>query len=132
MEVTYRRMRDALIQLSKGVQKGPAVDLVPVLFGEKPPIFLNKTMQFTPFNKSLDNSQVFPPLTPTPPPPHHNKNIPAITPGHFPIFPLHLKQCFHPLVKNLSMWFLTTIYQFCPCNMLIASMCFFLSSSRLL
>ncbi|XP_020273755.1 DNA-binding protein SMUBP-2 [Asparagus officinalis] len=56
-EVTYRRMKDALIQLSKGVQKGPASDLVPVLFGEKPPTFLNKALQFTPYNKSLDHSQ---------------------------------------------------------------------------
>ncbi|KAE9454850.1 hypothetical protein C3L33_13239, partial [Rhododendron williamsianum] len=30
-EVTYRRMKDTLIQLSKGVLKGPAADLVPVL-----------------------------------------------------------------------------------------------------
>jgi len=51
-------MKDALIQLSKGVQKGPAADLVPVLFGEKPPMFLNKSTQFTLFNKSLDHSQV--------------------------------------------------------------------------
>ncbi|KAJ6792790.1 DNA-binding protein SMUBP-2 [Iris pallida] len=56
-EVTYRRMKDALIQLSKGVQKGPAVDLVPVLFGEKPPEILKKTFQLTPFNKNLDHSQ---------------------------------------------------------------------------
>lgn len=56
-EVTYRRMKDALIQLSKGVQTGPAADLVPVLFGEKPPTFLNKPVQVTLFNKRLDHSQ---------------------------------------------------------------------------
>ncbi|KAG9449471.1 hypothetical protein H6P81_009436 [Aristolochia fimbriata] len=56
-EVTYRRMKDALIQLSKGVQKGPAVDLIPVLFGEKPPSVSNKAAAFTPFNKNLDHSQ---------------------------------------------------------------------------
>ncbi|KAL3841236.1 hypothetical protein ACJIZ3_025827 [Penstemon smallii] len=56
-EVTYRRMKDTLIQLSKGVQKGPASDLVPVLFGERPPTVLKKDIKFTPFNSSLDHSQ---------------------------------------------------------------------------
>ncbi|TYH02592.1 hypothetical protein ES288_A09G153200v1 [Gossypium darwinii] len=58
-EVTYRRMKDALIQLSKGVLKGPAADLVPVLFGERQPTVSKKgTVTFTPFNKNLDHSQV--------------------------------------------------------------------------
>ncbi|KAJ4963054.1 hypothetical protein NE237_022993 [Protea cynaroides] len=56
-EVTYRRMKDALIQLSKGVQKGPASDLIPVLFGEKPPSVSKKAVSFTPFNSNLDHSQ---------------------------------------------------------------------------
>ncbi|KAG8483716.1 hypothetical protein CXB51_023439 [Gossypium anomalum] len=57
-EVTYRRMKDALIQLSKGVLKGPAADLVPVLFGERQPTVSKKgTVTFTPFNKNLDHSQ---------------------------------------------------------------------------
>ncbi|GKV32632.1 hypothetical protein SLEP1_g41226 [Rubroshorea leprosula] len=56
-EVTYRRMKDALIQLSKGVLKGPAADLVPVLFGERPPTFSTKDVMFTPFNSNLDHSQ---------------------------------------------------------------------------
>ncbi|KAE9590741.1 hypothetical protein Lal_00023123 [Lupinus albus] len=56
-EVTYRRMKDALIQLSKGVQKGPAADLVPVLFGERAPTVSKKDVSFTPFNKNLDHSQ---------------------------------------------------------------------------
>ncbi|OVA19410.1 AAA+ ATPase domain [Macleaya cordata] len=56
-EVTYRRMKDALIQLSKGVLKGPAADLVPVLFGEKPPTVSKKSVSFTPFNSNLDHSQ---------------------------------------------------------------------------
>ncbi|XP_072956201.1 uncharacterized protein [Typha angustifolia] len=56
-EVTYRRMKDALNQLSMAVQKGPAADLIPVLFGEKPPAFLKEVIRFTPFNKNLDNSQ---------------------------------------------------------------------------
>eukprot|EP00268_Persea_americana_P016879 TRINITY_DN18026_c0_g1_i1.p1 TRINITY_DN18026_c0_g1~~TRINITY_DN18026_c0_g1_i1.p1 ORF type:complete len:281 (+),score=55.08 TRINITY_DN18026_c0_g1_i1:293-1135(+) len=56
-EVTYRRMKDALIQLSKGVQKGPASDLIPVLFGEKSPSVSKKPMPFTPFNSNLDHSQ---------------------------------------------------------------------------
>ncbi|XP_019053383.1 PREDICTED: DNA-binding protein SMUBP-2 isoform X2 [Nelumbo nucifera] len=56
-EVTYRRMKDALIQLSKGVQKGPAADLVPVLFGEKQLAFSKKGVSFTPFNSRLDHSQ---------------------------------------------------------------------------
>ncbi|GLT96111.1 hypothetical protein SLE2022_137570 [Rubroshorea leprosula] len=56
-EVTYRRMKDALIQLSKGVLKGPAADLVPVLFGERPPTFSKKDVTFTPFNSNLDHSQ---------------------------------------------------------------------------
>ncbi|OIV92335.1 hypothetical protein TanjilG_10545 [Lupinus angustifolius] len=55
-EVTYRRMKDALIQLSKGV-KGPATDLVPVLFGERVPTISKKDASFTPFNKNLDHSQ---------------------------------------------------------------------------
>ncbi|RWV92434.1 hypothetical protein BHE74_00048798 [Ensete ventricosum] len=38
LKVTYRSMKNALIQLSKGIQRGPAEDLVPVLFGEKPPV----------------------------------------------------------------------------------------------
>ncbi|KAI3905636.1 hypothetical protein MKX01_036545 [Papaver californicum] len=56
-EITYRRMKDALIQLSKGVLKGPASDLVPVLFGEKPPTVAKKDVSFTPFNSNLDHSQ---------------------------------------------------------------------------
>ncbi|CAL0310057.1 unnamed protein product [Lupinus luteus] len=55
-EITYRRMKDALIQLSKGV-KGPATDLVPVLFGERAPTISKKDVSFTPFNKNLDHSQ---------------------------------------------------------------------------
>lgn len=45
-----------MIELSKGV-KGPAVDLVPVLFGGKAPSFAKKPVTFTPFNKNLDHSQ---------------------------------------------------------------------------
>ncbi|MQM06152.1 hypothetical protein Taro_038973 [Colocasia esculenta] len=56
-EVTYRRMKEALVQLSKGVQKGPAADLVPILFGEKPPVTSKKVVPFSPFNKNLDHSQ---------------------------------------------------------------------------
>lgn len=56
-EVTYRRMKDALIQLSKGVQKGPAADLVPVLFGERLPAVAKKDVTFSPFNSNLDHSQ---------------------------------------------------------------------------
>ncbi|GMI70966.1 hypothetical protein like AT2G03270 [Hibiscus trionum] len=57
-EVTYRRMKDALIQLSKGVLKGPAADLVPVLFGERLPTVSKKgAVTFNPFNKNLDHSQ---------------------------------------------------------------------------
>ncbi|KAH7557294.1 hypothetical protein ACOSP7_026896 [Xanthoceras sorbifolium] len=56
-EVTYRRMKDALIQLSKGVQKGPAADLIPVLFGERPPTVTKKDITFKPFNSNLDQAQ---------------------------------------------------------------------------
>lgn len=56
--MTYKRMKDALNQLSMSVQKGPASDLIPVLFGEKEPTFLKQAPQFTPFNKNLDDSQV--------------------------------------------------------------------------
>ncbi|KAL1192442.1 Regulator of nonsense transcripts 1 [Cardamine amara subsp. amara] len=58
-EVTYRRMKDTLIQLSKGVLRGPASDLVPVLFGERQPTVTKKDakLSFTPFNKNLDQSQ---------------------------------------------------------------------------
>ncbi|CAI0377073.1 unnamed protein product [Linum tenue] len=57
-KITYRRMKDALIQLSKGVHKGPASDLVPVLFGERQPTVSKKDVTFTPFNSNLDHSQV--------------------------------------------------------------------------
>ncbi|KAL5538142.1 hypothetical protein UlMin_022594 [Ulmus minor] len=56
-EVTYRRMKDALILLSKGVQKGPAADLVPVLFGDRPPTVTKKDVKFSLFNSNLDHSQ---------------------------------------------------------------------------
>ncbi|KAH9678869.1 DNA-binding protein [Citrus sinensis] len=56
-EVTYRRMKDALIQLSKGVQNGPAAGLIPVLFGEQKPTVLKKDIAFKPFNSNLDHSQ---------------------------------------------------------------------------
>lgn len=56
-EVTYRRLKDVLIQLNKGVQKGPAADLVPVLFGERPPAFSKKDTTVRPFNTDLDHSQ---------------------------------------------------------------------------
>ncbi|XP_050229046.1 uncharacterized protein LOC126678192 isoform X2 [Mercurialis annua] len=56
-EVTYRRMKDTLIQLSKGIQRGPASDLVPVLFGESLPTMSKKDVTFTPFNSNLDHSQ---------------------------------------------------------------------------
>ncbi|KAF5750201.1 DNA-binding protein SMUBP-2 [Tripterygium wilfordii] len=56
-EVTYRRMKDTLIQLSKGIHKGPAADLVPVLFGERPPTLSKKNATFTSFNRNLDHSQ---------------------------------------------------------------------------
>ncbi|XP_078429994.1 DNA-binding protein isoform X2 [Wolffia australiana] len=56
-EVTYLRMKDALNQLSKGVQKGPATDLVPVLFGEKPSTVAKKAASLSLFNKNLDHSQ---------------------------------------------------------------------------
>ncbi|CAA7395424.1 unnamed protein product [Spirodela intermedia] len=56
-EVTYLRMKGALIQLSKGVQKGPAADLVPVLFGEKPSAIAKKAVPLSLFNKNLDHSQ---------------------------------------------------------------------------
>ncbi|KAG0454796.1 hypothetical protein HPP92_024088 [Vanilla planifolia] len=54
-EVTYCKMKDALVALSK--QNGPAIDVISVLFGEKPPLFSKNIMQFTPFNKNLDHSQ---------------------------------------------------------------------------
>ncbi|KAK3146809.1 hypothetical protein QOZ80_3BG0272350 [Eleusine coracana subsp. coracana] len=55
-EVTYRRMKDALIQLSKAVQTGPSANLVPVLFGEKTPTRSKDAMKFSPCNKNLDDS----------------------------------------------------------------------------
>ncbi|CAL5401971.1 unnamed protein product [Camellia sinensis] len=56
-EVTYRRIKDTLIQLSKGVLRGPAADLVPVLFGERPPTVSKKDVTFSLFNTNLDHSQ---------------------------------------------------------------------------
>ncbi|XP_038906147.1 DNA-binding protein SMUBP-2 isoform X1 [Benincasa hispida] len=55
--VTYRRMKDALIQLSKGVHRGPAADLIPVLFGERQPSMSKTDVKFKPFNSNLDHSQ---------------------------------------------------------------------------
>jgi hypothetical protein len=59
-EVTYRRLKDTLIELSKGVQKGPASDLVSVLFGSKAPSFSKQPITYKPFNTGLDHSQVGP------------------------------------------------------------------------
>uniref|UniRef100_A0A7N0VDF1 DNA helicase n=1 Tax=Kalanchoe fedtschenkoi TaxID=63787 RepID=A0A7N0VDF1_KALFE len=56
-EITYRRMKDALIHLSQGVHKGPAADLIPVLFGERPPTLTKRDVAFSPFNSNLDCSQ---------------------------------------------------------------------------
>lgn len=56
-EVTYRRMKETLIQLSKGVRTGPAADLVPVLFGERLPTVSKKEIKFTLINSNLDHSQ---------------------------------------------------------------------------
>ena len=41
------------------MHKGPAADLIPVLFGERPPTVSKKDVTFTPFNSNLDRSQVF-------------------------------------------------------------------------
>lgn len=51
-------MKDALIQLSKGIQTGPSANLVPVLFGENSPMRSKDAVKFSPFNKNLDDSQV--------------------------------------------------------------------------
>lgn len=51
-------MKDALIQLSKGVHRGPAADLIPVLFGERQPSMSKTDVKFKPFNSNLDHSQV--------------------------------------------------------------------------
>ncbi|CAM0875788.1 unnamed protein product [Alopecurus aequalis] len=56
-EVTYRRMKDTLIQLSKAIQTGPSANLVPVLFGENSPMHSKDVVKFSPFNKNLDDSQ---------------------------------------------------------------------------
>ncbi|KAH7283021.1 hypothetical protein KP509_35G057100 [Ceratopteris richardii] len=56
-EVTYKRMKDTLVMLSKGIQKGPAADLIPILFGSSPPLFCKNILSFNPFNVSLDASQ---------------------------------------------------------------------------
>lgn len=56
--MTYRRMKDTLVEMSKGVPRGPASDLLPVLFGENPPGKSKKEFSFSPFNKNLDHSQV--------------------------------------------------------------------------
>lgn len=51
-------MKDVVIQLSKGVQRGPAADLIPVLFGESPPLVSKNDTTFRLFNTRLDHSQV--------------------------------------------------------------------------
>ncbi|KAL3636695.1 hypothetical protein CASFOL_018994 [Castilleja foliolosa] len=50
---------ETLIQLSKGVQRGPTSDLVPVLFGERLPTVSKKDTKFTTVNRNLDHSQVY-------------------------------------------------------------------------
>ncbi|GKV52294.1 hypothetical protein SLEP1_g58884 [Rubroshorea leprosula] len=57
MQVMYCRIKDALIQMSKGVLKEPIAVLVPVLFGDRPPTLLKKDVTFTPFYSILDHSQ---------------------------------------------------------------------------
>ncbi|KAF8398410.1 hypothetical protein HHK36_017337 [Tetracentron sinense] len=47
LNVTYRRMKDALVQLNKSVQRGPASDLIPVKFGERPPTVSKKDVAVT-------------------------------------------------------------------------------------
>ncbi|KAL5978092.1 hypothetical protein ACLOJK_029209 [Asimina triloba] len=56
-EVSYRSMKDTLVQLSKGIQKGPAAELIPILFGEKSLTVSKKPVSFAPFNSNLDHSQ---------------------------------------------------------------------------
>ncbi|KAL8489606.1 hypothetical protein ACS0TY_025500 [Phlomoides rotata] len=55
-EVTYHWMKETLIQLSKGV-KDPVVDLVPVLFGERPPTVSKPDIKFTLVKSNLDHPQ---------------------------------------------------------------------------
>ncbi|EFJ16960.1 hypothetical protein SELMODRAFT_179218 [Selaginella moellendorffii] len=57
-EVTYQRLKSTLLDLGKGVSRGPATDLVPVLFGEKPPSFSKTHATYEPYNTELDESQV--------------------------------------------------------------------------
>ncbi|KAI5448377.1 hypothetical protein KIW84_015699 [Lathyrus oleraceus] len=56
-KVTYHRMKEALVQLSKGVHKGPASDLIHVLFRERQPTVSKKDVSFTSINRNLDHSQ---------------------------------------------------------------------------
>ncbi|KAL2651637.1 hypothetical protein R1flu_019765 [Riccia fluitans] len=56
-EVTYKRLMETLTELSKGVNKGPATELVPVLFGAQQPTVAKKQLSFTPINRGLDHSQ---------------------------------------------------------------------------
>ncbi|KAL8494038.1 hypothetical protein ACS0TY_025005 [Phlomoides rotata] len=55
-EVTYHWMKETLIQLSKGV-KDPVADLVPVLFGERPPTVSKPDIKFTLVKSNLDHPQ---------------------------------------------------------------------------
>ncbi|GKV34657.1 hypothetical protein SLEP1_g43015 [Rubroshorea leprosula] len=55
--MTYHRMKDALIQMIKGVLKEPTAVLVVVLFGDRPPTLSKKDVTFTPFYSILDHSQ---------------------------------------------------------------------------
>ncbi|CAL5341021.1 unnamed protein product [Camellia sinensis] len=53
------RLEKVANELSKGVLRGPAADLVPVLFGERPPTVSKKDVTFSLFNTNLDHSQAY-------------------------------------------------------------------------
>eukprot|EP00850_Spirogloea_muscicola_P021982 SM000270S10379 [mRNA] locus=s270:124164:128532:- [translate_table: standard] len=56
-DVTYKRMKDTLAELSRGVRQGPAAELVPTLFGTRLPTFAKLPANVKFFNQQLDHSQ---------------------------------------------------------------------------
>eukprot|EP00850_Spirogloea_muscicola_P015831 SM000124S25963 [mRNA] locus=s124:290428:293698:- [translate_table: standard] len=53
----YQLLKDTLMQLTEGVLQGPAADLVPTLFGIRPPTFAGVPPVVNFFNGQLDQSQ---------------------------------------------------------------------------
>eukprot|EP00898_Chlorokybus_atmophyticus_P008172 jgi/Chlat1/8356/Chrsp80S00636 len=57
-DVTYRILKDTLADLKRSQDKGPAADLIDVLFGSRSPTSHPQSATFAPINRDLDQSQI--------------------------------------------------------------------------